>query len=177
MKTISINNLEKKYNLKAQNKAYIYCNNGICNIESSSDVFGIQLYFKGKAEITPKLPDGWILQGNKKTILIYTLQNITMKNQILFEYEGYIKIMKAISVNKNNEKLSEKILINNSNWDNQKFDFSIDNTNWKEYKNNVRTGKTTTTKYNLPDYDLPKVEPTKKTIKTTQRRRSHSGGY
>lgn len=105
MKTISINNLEKKYNLKTQNKAYIYCNNGICSIESYSDVFGIQLHFKGKAEITPKLPDGLILQGNKKTILIYTLQNITIKNQILFKYKGYIKITKAIIVNKNNEKL------------------------------------------------------------------------
>ena len=47
---------------------------------------------------------------------------------------------------------------------------------WDNFKDKRRKGKVRVTSYNLPDYNLPKVKPTKKTKKTVQRR-SRTGGY
>ena len=51
-------------------KATIICNDGECSVDCNVDIMGIQIHFKGKAEITPNLPKGWFMQGNKNTILI-----------------------------------------------------------------------------------------------------------
>ena len=58
---------------KLEEKAFIMADNGICSLEADVGVMGIQLHFIGEAEITPELPEGWILQGNNNTILIFTL--------------------------------------------------------------------------------------------------------
>ena len=160
---------------KLEEKAIIIADNGICSLESDVGVMGIQLQFVGEAEITPELPEGWILQGNRSRMIMFTLQAIPIQNQTLFTYTGSIDILKAIVSNDKGEQLSETIKTSNANWDSQSFNFMVDTTSWEDYKDTKRVGKVNRTTYNLPDYDLPKVE--KKKIKRTQASSRSTGGY
>ena len=54
--------------IKKEEKAIILINDGVCSIEAEVDVLGIELKFTSNAEITPELPEGWIMQGNTKKI-------------------------------------------------------------------------------------------------------------
>ena len=63
MKVIDLNKKYKK-NTRLDEIVTISCDDGDCYIESSLGVAGLQIKFDGKADITPKLPDGWYLQGN-----------------------------------------------------------------------------------------------------------------
>tara|TARA_Y100001937_G_scaffold101903_1_gene139926 strand:- start:646 stop:1179 length:534 start_codon:yes stop_codon:yes gene_type:complete len=161
---------------KRQEKAIIMVDNGICSLEADVGVMGIQLEFRGKAEITPDLPEGWILQGNRSRMIMFTLQALPIQNQTLFTYTGSIDILKAIVSNDKGEQLSEAIKTSNSNWDSQSFNFMVDTTSWEDYKDTKRVGKVKKTIYNLPDYDLPKVEKKTK-IKRTQASSRSTGGY
>ena len=158
-------------------KSTIICNNGSCSIECDVDILGIEIDFTGTASITPTLPEGWVMQGNKSKMLLIGLQGLAIKNQELFTYEGTIKLKKVVVANKEAKRIRCNIENVNPTWKRQNWSMNIEADTWDNFKNNVKKGKATTTKYNLPDYDLPKAEPTKKTIKTTKRRRSHSGGY
>ena len=160
---------------KRQEKAIIMADNGICSLEADVGVMGIQLEFRGKVEITPELPEGWILQGNSSRMIMFTLQANPIQNQTLFTYTGSIDILKAIVSNDKGEQLSEAIKKSNANWGSQNFDFSIDATSWEDYKDTKRVGKVNRTTYNLPDYNLPKIE--KKKIKRTQASSRSTGGY
>ena len=160
---------------KRQEKAIIMADNGICSLESDVGVMGIQLQFVGEAAITPELPEGWILQGNSSRMIMFTLQANPIQNQTLFTYTGSIDILKAIVSNDKGEQLSETIKTSNANWDSQSFNFMVDTTSWEDYKDTKRVGKVNRTTYNLPDYDLPKVE--KKKIKRTQASSRSTGGY
>ena len=160
---------------RLEEKAIIIADNGICSLEADVGVMGIQLEFKGKAEITPELPEGWILQGNNNTIIIFTLQTNPIQNQTLFSYVGSMEIVGAIVSNDKGERLSERIKRNYVNWGSQLFDFSVDTSSWEDYKDTKRVGKVKKTTYNLPDYNLPKVE--KKKIKRTQASSRSTGGY
>ena len=175
MKTLRAH-IKPKYKKKLSDGATILLDDGQCSIETSSEVAGIQLYFTGKAEITPELPKGWILQGNQKIILIFNMEGGTISNNILFTYKGYMKITNVIIVNKDNRTLSEKISIDNPNWTEQMFDYSIDTTTWEDYKSRSRKGKVTKTKYNLPDYNLPTVKLDKKNNKKIKEPRRKSRG-
>ena len=163
---------------KLEEKAIIIADNGICSLEADVGVMGIQLKFKGKAQITPELPEGLILQGNNNKIIIFTLQNNPIQNQTLFSYVGSVEIIGAIISNDKGERLSERIKRNYSNWGSQSFDFSVDTSSWEDYKDTKRVGKVNRTNYNLPDYDLPKVEKKTKIKRAiiTQGSRS-TGGY
>ena len=161
---------------KRQEKAILIADNGICSLEADVGVMGIQLEFKGTAEITPKLPEGWILQGNGKRIIMVTLQANPIQNQTLFSYKGSVEIVGAIVSNDKGERLSERIKRNYANWGSQSFDFSIDTSKWEDYKDTKRVGKVKKTIYNLPDYDLPKVEKKTK-IKRTKASSRSTGGY
>ena len=176
MKSLLKKDRIKKYKPKLQEKAIIIADNGICSLEADVGVMGIQLKFKGTAQITPELPEGWILQGNNNTIIIFTLQNNPIQNQTLFSYVGSIEIVGAIVSNDKGERLSERIKRNYANWGSQSFDFSVDTSSWEDYKDTKRVGKVKKTSYNLPDYDLPKVEKKIK-IKRTKASSRSRGGY
>ena len=154
----------------------IICNNGSCFIESNVDILGIEIDFTGTASITPTLPEGWIMQGNKSKMLLIGLQGLAIKNQELFTYEGTIKLKKVVVANKEAKRIRCNIENVNPTWTRQNWFMNIEANTWDNFKNNVKKGKATTTKYNLPDYDLPKAEPTKKT-KTKIKRRRSTGGY
>ena len=151
----------------ADGKSTIICNNGSCSIESNVDILGIEIDFTGTADITPTLPEGWIMQGNKSKILLIGLQGLAIKNLQLFTYEGTVKIKKVIVANKEGKRIQCNIENVNSTWITQNWSMNLEADTWDNFKSNVKKGKATKTKYNLPDYDLPKVDKTK--IKTKRR--------
>ena len=165
----------------ATRKSTIICNNGSCSIECDVDILGIEIDFTGTASITPTLPEGWIMQGNKSKMLLIGLQGVAIKNQELFTYEGTIKLKKVVVANKEAKRIMCNIKNVNPTWKNQYWDTSIETDTWDNFKSNVKKGKATGTKYILPDYDLPKVDKTK--IKKIKRRKptstsgGSSGGY
>ena len=161
----------------ASGTATISYEKGQCAISSDTNIMGIEINFKGKVNITPKLPEGWYLQGNTHKMLIFTLQNLPIKNQLLFTYEGVIHIKNVIVVNSDAKKFKCVVKKDFSQWANQNWSLDIETDTWDNFKNIIPNGKVSETKYNLPDYDLPKAEPTKKRTKTTSRRRSSTGGY
>mgnify|MGYP003134475986 CR=1 FL=1 len=169
--------IKNKFIQRNEEKAIILTDNGECSLNADVDVMGIQLQFKGRAEITPTLPDGWILQGNNKIIIMFTLQNTPIKNQKLFNYNGYIDIRKAIVSNNKGERLSELIKQNGFTWGEQTFNFDIEGVDWGNFKDTKINGKVKKTIYNLPDYNLPKVEKQTKKIsqKTYSRTKTSSG--
>ena len=178
MKSLLKKDRIRKYKPRLEEKAIIIADNGICSLEADVGVMGIQLKFKGTAQITPELPEEWILQGNNNTIIIFTLGANPIQNQTLFSYVGFVEIVGAIISNDKGERLSERITRNYSNWGSQSFDFSVDTSSWEDYKDTKRVGKVKKTTYNLPDYDLPKVDKQIKTKKRSQRtyRRTTSSG-
>ena len=185
MKAINKKDLIKKVRFRKEEKAVILVDNGVCSLQTDVDIMGIQFEFNGTAEITPQLPEGWILQGNGSRMIMIALQGNPIQNQVLFNYKGNIDIVKAIISNDKGERLSEVIKRSNANWGAQEFDFSIDTSSWEDYKDTKRVGKVKKTIYNLPEYDLPKVDKiTRKKRenykKSTRKKRETSrstGGY
>ena len=88
MKAINKKDLLRKAKFRKEQKAMILVDNGVCSLQADVDVMGIQFEFNGTAEITPQLPEGWILQGNAKRMIIITLQGNPIQNQALFNYKG-----------------------------------------------------------------------------------------
>jgi hypothetical protein len=152
------------------------CDNGECYLESASGVAGIEINFKGNATITPQLPEGWILQGNSNKIIIFTLENKMLQNQLLFTYEGIVEIVSVIACNNKAERYSETFRKSALSWGSSNWSMDIEGNSWENFKDNRRKGKVKRTTYNLPDYNLPEVKPNKKTKKRVQRR-SSTGGY
>ena len=114
MKAINKKDLLRKAKFRKEQKAIILVDNGVCSLQADVDVMGIQFEFNGTAEITPQLPEGWILQGNAKRMIMITLQGNPIQNQALFNYKGNIEITKAIISNDKGERLSEVIKRSNS---------------------------------------------------------------
>tara|TARA_Y100000592_G_scaffold97451_1_gene168222 strand:- start:588 stop:1121 length:534 start_codon:yes stop_codon:yes gene_type:complete len=159
----------------ADGKSSIICNDGDCFIESNVDILGIEINFTGKAKITPTLPDGWIMQGNKSKMILFTLQGLPIKNQKLFTYIGEVKINKIIVANKDAKRISCEIRNVEASWTRQNWSMDIEADTWDNFKNKAKKGKISKTKYNLPDYGLPEVDKTK--IKKTKRRTTtYTGG-
>ena len=163
-----------------EGNADIICNNGICNISSDVEILGIELKFKGLAQITPTLPDGWILQGNKNKMLILSLNGTAMQNINLFTYKGKVKLTGATVANKEGKEIVSVIRKQEQRWEDQTWDgFDSTSQNWDAFTNNKIKGKVRVTSYNLPDYNLPKIKLSKKNEKRkkTAQTRNRTGGY
>ena len=174
MKTAKLKNYKKP--IRHNDKIHISADNGECYLESGVDVAGIQIKFNGQAEITPQLPEGWILQGNADKMLIFSLEGKIIKNQLLFTYEGVVKIKDVVACNKHGERFHETFNKRPLSWGTSNWDMSIEADKWENFKDKRKKGVVKKTSYNLPDYGLPKVEKTK--IKKQKiRRRSTGGGY
>ena len=163
-------------------KATISCEQGECAIDSEVDIMGIQIHFQGKAEITPQLPEGWILQGNNNKMLIFSLSGVAIKKQTLFTYKGKINISNVILSDKDANKVTCGSKTSRDDWENQLNNLDSDATNWDEMEIKKTTDKIRKTIYNLPDYNLPEVD--KKQIKKQRRTRAATttgsgsiGGY
>ena len=161
-------NTEKKI---SQGKSNIICDNGQCSISSNEEIMGIEINFRGLAEISPKLPKNWYLRGNKRKMLIFTTQNIGIKDIVLFEYKGYIKIDSVLVGNSEGKQILCNINKNSPNWINNYFDFSLEGGTWDTFKDNIQKGLVNQTSYIIDD-DLATEEPSEKIetkVKTTRR--------
>ena len=163
-------------------KATISCEQGECNLDSEVDIMGIQIHFKGKVEITPQLPEGWILQGNNNKMIMFALSGVPIQKQILFTYNGEFDIRDLIISDKNATKITCKIIRNKVDWDTQGEGFASEYIYWDDMKIKKSEDKIKKTIYNLPDYNLPEVD--KKQIKKQRRTRAATttssgsiGGY
>lgn len=137
------------------------CNDGECYIDTPIGVSGIQIEFEGRVQITPTLPDDFIMQGNSSKMLIFTLGGRTLTSSLIFTYIGNIKILNFIACNNKGERLNEVFKKNELSWDTLEFENEKQDEVWDKIKSKNKKGIVTQTKYNLPDYRLPKVEKTK----------------
>ena len=159
----------------ASGTATIICNKGDCSISSDTGIMGIEIYFKGKSTITPQLPDGWYLRGNKTKIIIFAIQNVPIKNQLLFKYNGIVNIKRVIVANSEGKQFKCVVKRDKSGWASQDWSMNIESDTWDEFKDITPNGKVKRTSYIIND-DLPEVEPIKKTKKQIKRRKRRSGG-
>tara|TARA_R100000655_G_C2933532_1_gene184424 strand:+ start:214 stop:768 length:555 start_codon:yes stop_codon:yes gene_type:complete len=174
----------KKFNrdMAKPSAANISFEEGVCAIDSNVDIMGIQIHFKGKAEFTPQLPEGWILQGNNNKMIMFALSGVPIQKQILFTYNGEFDIRDLIISDKNATKITCKIIRNKVDWDTQGEGFASEYIYWDDMKIKKSEDKIKKTIYNLPDYNLPEVD--KKQIKKQRRTRAATttssgsiGGY
>ena len=142
----------------SQGKASIICNEGICAIDSDIGIMGIEINYTGKAEITPQLPEGWYLQGSNSKILIFTLQQIPIEKTELFTYKGLVEIKSVTIADYEAKRVITNITKVKPTWLNQVWSMDVEADTWDNLKDKSKTGIINKTKYNLPDYDLPKVE-------------------
>ena len=163
----------------ASGTATISCEKGECLISSDTDIMGIEIHFKGKVNIKSTLPEGWYLRGNNSKIIIFTLQNVPIKNQLLFKYEGVIELKKVIVANKEAKQFKCIVKKDKSQWARQDWSMDVEADTWDNFKDITPNGKVKKTSYIIDD-DLPEVKPIKETkIRRTRRttRRSSGGGY
>tara|TARA_R100001594_G_scaffold114015_2_gene148871 strand:+ start:1615 stop:2148 length:534 start_codon:yes stop_codon:yes gene_type:complete len=160
----------------ADGTATIICDKGECSISSDTDILGIEIYFSGKADITPELPEGWYLRGNKSKIIIFSMQNVPIKNSLLFKYNGIVNIKRVIVANSEAKQFRCRIRKDKSQWVRQDWSMSAEAGTWDDFKDITPNGKVKKTSYVIND-DLPEVEPIKKTKKQIRRRKRSSGGY
>tara|TARA_R100000781_G_C4080274_1_gene127463 strand:- start:1432 stop:2109 length:678 start_codon:yes stop_codon:yes gene_type:complete len=76
----------------------LYYGNGICGIEGSNDVKGIQIFYEGQVEIEDNSVDGYELVANDKQIIIFPV-NPQLSLNDLFYYTGFFKIKNVVVSN------------------------------------------------------------------------------
>ena len=168
---IELKKVSEIYNpkiVRPSGNATISCEKGECSISSDTDIMGIELTFKGKATITPQLPEGWYLRGTKTKMLIFTLQNAPIRNHLLFTYVGDVKIDSIITSNSEANRIFTIIKKDKSSWGNQDWSLNSEYGNWDNFKEIRTNGKVNKTSYVIDD-DLPEIKKTKirKTVKTS----------
>jgi hypothetical protein len=157
-------------------KSTIICNDGSCSIESDVDILGIEIDFTGTALITPTLPNGWIMQGNKSKMLLIRLQGAAVQSLELFTYKGTFKIKKIIVGNKEGKQILCNIQNVSPTWTKQNWSMDIEADSWDNFKDKSKKGSVKTTSYKLPDYGLPKLNKTKIKTKRRTSTSSYTGG-
>ena len=147
----------------ADGKVNIVYYDGICAIDSTVEIMGLEIDFQGKVEITPTLPEGWILQGNNSKILIFTLQNRSIEKCVLFTYVGVVKLKTIIVANTQGRQISHSKAYVKPDFEKQNWDFTLQDSTWDSIKSlSASKKKVKKTIYHLPDYNLPKVKEVKK---------------
>ena len=119
----------------------ILCHRGECTAESAFEFSGVQIRFRGKAQITSALPEGWILRASQGTILIVNLQKQSIKDAVLFTYKGFIKIQSVIVCSPTGALIKSSFEHNLPNWENLEFIFNKETTTfWEGLSDNRRNG-------------------------------------
>tara|TARA_Y100001963_G_scaffold115031_1_gene159619 strand:+ start:741 stop:1418 length:678 start_codon:yes stop_codon:yes gene_type:complete len=76
----------------------LYYGNGICGIEGSNDIKGIQIFYEGQIEIEDNSIDGYELIANDNQIIIFPV-NPQLSLNDLFYYTGFFKIKNVVVSN------------------------------------------------------------------------------
>ena len=156
---MKLSEINEKNKVKiSEGNANIICNDGSCSIDSNIGIMGIEINYTGKAEITPELPEGWFLQGSNSKIIIFTLQQIPIEKTELFTYEGLVEIKSVIVADIEAKKVPTNIIKVKPKWENQDWSMNVEGVTWENFKDKSKKGIINKTIYNLPDYDLPKVD-------------------
>jgi len=156
---MKLSEINEKNKVKiSEGNANIICNDGSCSIDSNIGIMGIEINYTGKAEITPQLPEGWFLQGSNSKIIIFTLQQIPIEKTELFTYEGLVEIKSVIVADIEAKKVPTNIIKVKPKWENQDWSMNVEGVTWENFKDKSKKGIINKTIYNLPDYDLPKVD-------------------
>ena len=175
----TVKNIKDLYNFSskiASGTASVICQQGKCSISSDTDILGIEIHFTGKVNIKPTLPEGWYLRGNSSKIIIFTMQNVPIKNQLLFQYEGTIKLNKAIVANVEGKQIKCVVKKDESQWTKQNWSLDVEADTWDKFKDITPNGKVKKTSYIIDD-DLPEAQPVDKTkIKTKRRTTTSTNG-
>tara|TARA_Y100000356_G_scaffold133139_1_gene139724 strand:- start:594 stop:1145 length:552 start_codon:yes stop_codon:yes gene_type:complete len=165
----TVKNIKDLYDFSSKignGTSVISCEKGSCVISSDTDILGIEIHFTGKVNIKPTLPEGWYLRGNNNKIIIFTMQNVPIKNQLLFVYEGTITLNKCVVANSEAKQIKCIVKRDESQWIKQKWSLDIEADTWDNFKDITPNGKVTKTSYIIDD-DLPEADKTK--IKTRRR--------
>ena len=166
---MKLSEINEKNKVKiSQGNANIICNDGSCSIDSNIGILGVEINYIGKTEITPQLPKGWFLQGNSSKIIIFTLQQIPIDKIELFTYEGLVDIKSVIVADLEGKKVPTNIIKAQPKWSNQDWSMDVEGVSWENFKDKSKKGIINKTKFNLPDYNLPKIN--KKDLKKIKRR-------
>ena len=72
---------------------------GECLIKYRGEIAGLEINFTGKIEIRSNVPDSWLLQANKNKIIVIAFQKDIPLNELLFTYEGKLKLISVRAVN------------------------------------------------------------------------------
>jgi hypothetical protein len=98
---------------KAVDEIIIYYGNGKVKYESDGNIAGLQFAVNGTFEITEDyLPDGWELEYNENTIILYSLDGSALESKLLFEYNGGLVIEKSIAADwYDSDILSREVLL------------------------------------------------------------------
>ena len=78
-------------------EATFYYGNDIVSYKSDGNIAGIQFEVTGEYEITDNfLPDGWELEHNENTIILFSMDGSTLEDNKLFSYEGDLRLESII---------------------------------------------------------------------------------
>ncbi len=79
-------------------EATFYYGNDIVSYKSDGNIAGIQFEVAGEYEITDNfLPDGWELEYNETTIILFSMDGSALEDDKLFSYDGDITIISSIA--------------------------------------------------------------------------------
>ena len=65
---------------------------GECSLIYKQEVAALEFRFAGKIEISPNLPNGWLIKANNNKMIIIALQKDVSLDELLFSYIGKLKI-------------------------------------------------------------------------------------
>ena len=81
----------------------LYYGGGNCSIEAS-DIFGLEIKYKGRIKILDKTSDHYHIIANNKKIIIFSTNRVDSLND-LFEYQGELKIKSVLAADSNAKKV------------------------------------------------------------------------
>jgi len=77
----------------------IYYGAGQCRMDYKQTIACLEIRYKGTGEFRKNNPNGWLFQVGGNKIIILALQKEVPLNEVLFTYEGNIKLLSVKAVN------------------------------------------------------------------------------
>ena len=94
-------------------EATFYYGNDLVSYKSDGNIAGIQFEVTGEYEINQTyLPEGWKIDNNETTIILFSMDGSTLENNKLFSYEGDLLIESIIAADwYGSEVISSSIIL------------------------------------------------------------------
>ena len=89
-----------------------YYGNDLVSYKSDGNIAGIQFEVVGEYEITDNfLPDGWELEYNETTIILFSMDGSALEDDKLFSYTGDLSIESSIAADWHGSSVSTSSLV------------------------------------------------------------------